>query len=198
MISKQKLDVSDQTGGYIGATGYGGTVGVFFPFSMNTARTGGKSGSAITCRETLFNHTNEHTKHIGFFKDKLDIKKLNDFFEEIEAKIGYKARVTIYKCQYDRAVVVYVPPFWRSDPTRRSFFSLFLRCGGAYYTGDFKKALEAYDYIVLIRNAVNRFLAGNTVPTYKNGIGGGVVEKFQNLSAAQVAEMLRKPKQKKA
>lgn len=192
MISKTALNIIDRTD-YIDAN-YVNSPGGFFTYDREKRI----AGIIVMCRETLAqSYVGKDTKHIGYSYKTLDLKKMDEFMEEIERKLDKKIKTHLFPTQYKHACVVYIPPFWRRSEVNRSFFSLFVRCGAAYYKTSLNQAFEDYPLCKGIRPAIDWFLAGNTVAEFTS-LGNGVCEKFHRITSDKtLKDMLRPPKSPK-
>lgn len=135
---------------------------------------------------------NHHAKQGG-----MDIKLATAFWREIEKKLGLKESV-IHECNKPNTLIIEVDPWWSINSTRRSFFTLFLRCACVHYKGDFDAAFKAYSLAAPIIPAITHFLNGNTTPTYdtyelgdRNGYKG-VYAKFIGKSQEDINKLLVK------
>jgi|ERR1017187_10155216 hypothetical protein len=145
-----------------------------------------------TCRERFASPFQKDTKFICFSCSHLDIRTLNQFFQNIEKKLGLETQTVFYYTNKKCAVVIMVSEFWLSNTTRRSIFSLFLRCGAVHYRNEmnFEQAIDNYHLTREVKPAIKWFMDGNITPTYTDSeIGYGFVNKFRGYSET---EYLRK------
>lgn len=163
----------------------GSNNGFFFTFDKLSNR----ALHECSCREEFFHYFNQGTKLIGFTTPILNIKKLNEFFEKIENKLKLKKRTIFYKTNIDSVVLLEVPEFWHNSECRRSLFTLFLRAGAVYYTGDFDKAINSYNLAKHTKKAIHFFLDGYTIPTFQK-IEGGWYSKFHGLDINEISRLL--------
>lgn len=129
----------------------------------------------MTCRDSFLNNTTDKTEVAGFHFPGIDIRSLNNFFEEIEEKLVLEERTVFHASTINDVVVFEIPLFWREHVCKRSLFNLFLRCGAVFYKTTVDNALESYPLANQHKAAVDYFLDGNVFPTfttwaqYKNG-----------------------------
>lgn len=153
-----------------------------------------------SCRESLAYYVNVYKhplKYLGFkcdIKPKNLLKRINSFFNKYEKLLKIKERTIFYPQPKGKEnfLIMKVSPWWSENTTRASLFSLFLRLAAVYYLeNNLDKAIEKYDLANRTKLAIKYFLAGNTVPTYKN-IGKGWYEKFAFKNIFNIKEMLVK------
>ena len=141
-----------------------------------------------TCRETFSAFFQENSSRIGFVKTGLNINSLNDFFELIENKLKLENRTVFNRTSFGDAVIVNVPEFWRATVPRRQLFTLFLRCGGAFFNGDFDAAITNYGLPNQIKPLINHFLKGHINHTYPAKEENGLVSIFSGSNEVAVRQ----------
>ncbi len=160
--------------------------GYFFIYDNET----GTHSNIRSCREEIAQYFDEEQNWFGLSKTHVDIKQLNNFWKEIEAKLGIKKDFTwFYRTDLsNNCIVIRVSPFWMDSNLKRGMFTLLLRMGAVYYTetGDFDKdlnnAIKKYDLARYIKDVIKRFLDNHTNDT-KDVVecGGQLVSAFQEL-----------------
>ena len=135
-----------------------------------------------TCREEFSYYFTNKRNWIGFICYKLNINRLNEFFEIIENKLNLDVKTIFYPTDEKAVVIIKLSPFWLQDTCRRGFLTLFLRCGSAFYRNSFNYAIKSYNLTNDINPVIQWFLSGNTKFISKlkdyNGYSCGVVEYF--------------------
>ena len=146
MIAKTHITIKeDET--YIYHNYYISELGAFFTFDKKQSVVINIDG----CREvfsTLFN--NKEMTHIGFVSKNVQLEKVDEFFNIIQEKLGYKWPVIFYQTQNPCIFVVKVPSFWRRDLFHRQLFTLFLRCA-FYQFRDARSFQDALDNYILTK-----------------------------------------------
>ena len=137
-------------------------------------------------------------KRIGFAKTDYNLKLINKFWNFVARKLGTKTRPTFIQTNKVDFLIIDIPEFWLTNDTRRSLFTLLLRCSAAYYKGRFQDGINTYDLASRVSHAIQYFLAGNTTPTYQNlstlddeGYTGFVAQ-FEGVEKEKLAEFLVK------
>jgi hypothetical protein len=184
MISKHIKEVKS------GMIGYDYTVGLFCLYDDTTHTI----FELHTCRDGFAKYFKKENKFIGFNCIKWNLKQFNEFWIQIENKLNLKTKTWFYRTQ------IKVSPFWLENDTRRSLFTLLLRCGACFYKGNLDDALKNYDLSSLVIPAIRHFLDGNTVPTYDSihkidnyvAYFIGFVKTFCNKTQDQLNELLIK------
>lgn len=170
------------------ATSYTASNGVFYIVDSTMKVVSGPH----SCREGFAHDFKTSSHAVGFNCTALTddgINFLNDFFEKIESRLQLNERTVIYKTNRAHNVIVYFAKFWKEDFGRQSLASLFLRCGGAYYKGDFNKALNDYPLTKGSKKAIDWFLNGN-INFKKNFSGYGFVDEVGSRSESELSEYL--------
>ena len=137
-------------------------------------------------------------KQFCFSSSCFDLNSVQKFWKYIQDKLGKQAMPNFIPTDIKMLWVIEVPEFWRINSTRRSLFTLLLRCSVAYYQNSFEEALKAYPLAHKVISAIDYFLDGNVNVTYKQlsrrdeeGYGGFVAQ-FQKLPLKKIAEWLVK------
>lgn len=158
---------------------------LYYSSSRGVFATKGESvnvSEPVECREVFAYNFKEKTKFIIFGKNRINIKKINNFFEQIEDKLNTKEKTIFYPSSIENAIVIKPSPFWKENPLRRGIFTLFLRCAACHYNGkDIYKSLLNYGLIKKIIGPIEWFMKGNTKPLIKIS-AGRVVEELSVLS----------------
>lgn len=196
MISDTPLTITNALTG-ANCFDYVSSNGTFFAWSAKT----GRVGMSRSCREE-WSRDWRRAPYIGFTRTSLNIKLFNQAWAAIERKLGLTELTVIYPVIRDHrdgerrldpsTVILGLSPFWTLTSTHRAFMTLFIRMAGAFYTGRFRDAVQAYGLAQLIAEPIDWFLAGNTHPTYAN-IDYGIVDKFRYAGMERVKTMLVKP-----
>lgn len=108
-------------------------------------------------------------KYIAFYFPHSDyIGRLNKCFELIEKKLKIKNKTIFYPTNEKGLVIIKMARFWMGHCVKESLFTLFLRFGAIYYSGDFEKDLSMYTLTHKCRKAIFHFLDGNTKFDFKS------------------------------
>jgi hypothetical protein len=161
--------------------------GTFF-----TLRKDNKIGAMDTCRELFSYNFSISTRRVGFYGNRLDVKKIAKFFDIIETRLKLAEKSVVHQTNHKRAIVVVLSPFWTENTTRRGFFTLFLRCACIHYIDSVEEALKSYHLAREIPFTIRHFLDGYCKPTYKR-LRYGLVSTFQPKTKDQIRKMLVKP-----
>lgn len=180
MISTKTLKVKFEYAPYLSRDGS------FFRYNIDSQSS---KGSCHSCRESFEYESANDWKFIGFHGRNLNIKQLNEFFEQIERRIGLKEKTKFYFTDKIYTVIVEPAHFWLKSAFYRGLLTLFLRCGGGYYTGDFEKALSSYRLTSDAKPAIHRFLRGNTKFNRKVG-SGEVADLLAELNPSEINKCL--------
>ena len=114
--------------------------------------------------------------------------KVARFIKKLEDKLGLKERTTCHRIIGRTSGMIIKPSnWWLRSAMRRSIFTIFLRAGKKY-NGDFDAAIKTQRYFRLTKDAVDRFLEGNT---YYRGASGGWVNVFSYAGKLKIGKRLR-------
>lgn len=184
-----------------------------------------RSTCAISCRDsfiyvwhdlyvgdgTMYFNGKTNRRTVGYVKSKIDIQKINSFFEWLETKLGIPndQHTVFFPTNHKNAVAIVVSTFWIENFTRKSLFSLFLRYAASYFENEklnaetpegYKKLFNRYPLMSRCMDGILRFLDGYTQVgtnplTYDNHIrkSVGFVAHFESIDAISLKEMLVKP-----
>lgn len=165
----------------------------------------------MACREEfamLF--TKKNTK-IGFVAPKIDIEKLNRFFEKREKSLKLEIPTVFHKTSSNKIVIIEPAPAWLETSTSRGLFTLFIRGCILYYKNNFLDSLKKYHLTEKCIPAIEHFLLGNTKPKFKSlsyrntkykfgeyddqyyNRHGGFVQFFANRTQEELNKLLVKP-----
>jgi hypothetical protein len=171
MISEEILNIKNR---HFTSLPYMSPDGRFFTYNNQNYR----ASQSNICREMFSQNFKRRSRYLGFSKHKINIKKINEFWEQIEDRLGIENKTVFHKSDHKDDIIMKISPFWTQNGVRRGFATLFLRCAAKHYHGDLNKSFTNYPLMKPIYGAVRWFLNGNTEPTYKNCSGGGLVNKF--------------------
>lgn len=186
MLAKEIKNLTDDGYGTLkGPSAYG----TFFIYDGEE-----ESSHIRTCREEIADYFTEDNRWFGFCKSNLDVKNLNNFWRQMEERLGILPgkieRTWFYRTDLnDNCIVIKISPFWLESNLRRGMFTLLLRLAGVYWKdeGDFDKdlhtAIKKYDLANCIINTIKRFLDGHTECKYEDEIesGGKIVSFFKYI-----------------
>lgn len=187
MISKEKKEIQ------FCYEPYYSTDGVFSLFNKLKMR---QDFNVYYCREEFSDYFKSNCNWVTFICKNLNIAYLNKFFTKIETQLKISKKTVFYKTNNKHVVILNISPFWLENSTKRGFFTLFLRCGGTCYSGNFNNAIDAYSLTRQIKNTINWFLSGNTKVT-EDVDGGSLVDTFKNMDAYRLSAFLVKEKKSK-
>jgi hypothetical protein len=178
---------------------YGNADGYFFLYGEDSHIT-----HVYRCRVEFAWKFGVLNKFIGFSHQYLNIDRVNEFFKIVEDRLGLRHGSVFYRTNYIAVNTIVIKPssFWLENETKRSLFTLFLRCAVEYYLNDFNEALNKYELAKKTIPAIEWFLSGNTKTTYEKmtqkdqeGYGGWVAE-FQYSSHNELQRQLIKEDKK--
>lgn len=201
MIAKDKVKVNDY---------YGNTIShnmTFGAFPLFQASDHSKVNRCRYCREEVSAYRNNGAIHetcttrIGYVRHGMNIELLDKFLTEIQDILSLKdeERVVLQIADGVNHMVVIDLPLWWQSPMRFDFLTLFIRCGGAFYKGDFLEALLAYELTKRILPQIEYFLSGHTTlanPGVRVGGANGVVTIMANTQVSSINTILSNPDEK--
>lgn len=94
-------------------------------------------------------------------RDKSNYNSLVEFIYKFENKLKIKNKTEFRETNRENVVWIKVSPFWVARSMRFSLFTILLRCG-INYKGNFRKALDSYNYSKNTIHAIFKFLKGYT------------------------------------
>lgn len=177
MISDKILPINDE---YI----YSALKGEFFIYNK------GKFPHKYECRESFHYRADRlfrPSSFVGFAKNKLNVLKINEFFEILEDKLRIQDKTIVFYTDNKRYVVLKPSPFWSKTQPNKQLFTLFLRCAAKHYNGDFDKALHNYYYTRVITPVIKALFKGYKF-TFK--VCYGIMDKFASYRDGYSNRML--------
>lgn len=129
------------------------------------------SGEWFFCRE-VFQKKSQGVRWFLFSHRSYKGRNVAEFIKRVETKLKLKVRTEFGKTQRCNITWVKASPWWMNYSMRRSLFTALLRAGQNYNIAEnnFEQALFSIVYTRHTKEAVIRFLAGNTL--YKGRMKG--------------------------